>query len=133
MKYIMDSCVLLWFVMESDKLSPRARAIISDPLVEVFVSTVSLWELSLKLARGKLTLKNIEVGDLLEILYESGLSIIGLNELESSSFHRLSEVKGHRDFFDRMLIWQCITRGITLISNDTSFEAYRSFGLRLLW
>jgi len=133
MKYLIDSCVLLWLAMESDKISSRARAIITDPHIDVFASTISLWELSLKHAIGKLTLEGVVVEDLVEILYESGFSLIGLNELESSSFHRLPKVKGHRDPFDRMLIWQSITRGMTLISSDTSFDAYRSFGLRLLW
>jgi len=133
MIYLMDSCVLLWFIMESDKISSRARAIIEDPHKDVYASTISLWELSLKHASGKLPLKNIEIEDFLEILYESGLAIIGLNEQESSSFHRLPKIESHRDPFDRMLIWQAITRGMTLISNDAAFEQYRSYGLRLLW
>jgi len=133
MKYLIDSCVLLWLAMESNKISPRARTIIADPHIDVYASTISFWELSLKHSIGKLTLEGVEVEDLLEILFESGLSLIGLNEQESSSFHRLPVVAGHRDPFDRMLIWQSITRGMTLISNDSRFEYYRSFGLRLLW
>ena len=133
MKYLIDSCVLLWLIMDSEKLSPRAQAIIAAPHVDVYASTVSLWELSLKYARGKLALEGVEVEDFQEILFESGLALIGLNEQESSSYSRLSAVENHRDPFDRMLIWQAITRGMTLISSDKAFDAYRSFGLRLLW
>ena len=133
MIYLMDSCALIWFVMDSKKLSARARAVIDDPHRDVYASTVSFWELSLKHALGRLSLEGVSIEDFLEVVYESGLAIIGLNEQESTSIHRLPAVAGHRDPFDRMLIWQAITRGMTLISNDEAFEHYRSCGLRLLW
>ncbi|MCL2807566.1 MAG: type II toxin-antitoxin system VapC family toxin [Coriobacteriia bacterium] len=133
MKYLMDSCVLLWLIMKSDRISPQAREIIENPKIDVFASTVSLWELSLKHSLGKLPLQEVDIEDFLEVLHESGLGIIGLNEHESSSFHRLPRFGNHRDPFDRMLIWQAITRGMTLISSDEDFERYRSCGLRLLW
>ena len=133
MIYLMDSCVLLWLAMEGDRISAKARAVITNPHIDVYASTVSFWELSLKHVLGKLDLKDREIKDFLELLYESGLGIICLNEQESSSLHRLPAVEGHKDPFDRMLIWQAINRGMTLISNDKAFEHYRSCGLRLLW
>ncbi|MDR2716282.1 MAG: type II toxin-antitoxin system VapC family toxin [Coriobacteriaceae bacterium] len=131
--YLMDSHVLLWIHDDNPALSNRARGIITDPRNEVYASTVSFWELSLKHALGKLPLAGVELEDFEGYLGDSGLGVIGLNERESLSFHRLPPVAGHRDPFDRMLIWQAISRGMSLISNDSSFEAYRAFGLHLTW
>ena len=133
MNYLIDSHVLLWHLDDDPALSSRAREIIIDPHNDVYASTVSFWELSLKHALGKFPFEGVELEDFEEYLYESGLGIIGLNERESLSFHRLPAVSGHRDPFDRMLIWQAITRGMALISNDKYFEQYRAFGLRLVW
>lgn len=130
---LLDSHVLLWFYDDNPALSSRARALIDDPNTDVYVSTVSFWELSLKHALGKLPLRGVELEDFEDYLFDSGLGVIGLNERESLSFHRLPAVPGHRDPFDRMLIWQAISRGMALISNDSSFEQYRAFGLRLVW
>ena len=130
---LMDSHVMLWHFDDNPALSTRARKVIADPQIDVYVSTVTFWELSLKHALGKLSLEGIEPEEFEENLHDSGLAIIGLNERESSSFHRLPAVPGHRDPFDRMLIWQAMCRGMTLISNDECFEPYRAFGLRLLW
>ena len=133
MAYLMDSHVLLWYFDENPALSPQARAIIADPSTEVHVSTVSFWELSLKHALGKLPLEGTEIEDFERLLRQSGIGIIDLNAKESLSFHRLPAVEGHRDPFDRMLIWQAITRSMTLLSSDKTFEQYRAFGLHLVW
>jgi len=133
MIYLIDSCVVAWLMTNSNMISPRAKEIITDPHIDVYASTVSFWELSLKHSLGKLLINEVEIEDFEEILFDMGIAVIGLNERESLSFYRLPAVTGHRDPFDRMLIWQAITRGMTLISNDEAFQNYRAFGLRLVW
>ncbi|MDR2587772.1 MAG: type II toxin-antitoxin system VapC family toxin [Coriobacteriales bacterium] len=133
MSYLMDTHVLLWFLMSTEKLSDRALEVLTDAHTDVYVSTVSFWELSLKHALGKLSIEGFELDDLEEIVCEAGVGIIGLNERESSSFHRLPLHAAHRDPFDRMLIWQAIKRDMGLLSNDQHFALYRSYGLRLVW
>lgn len=133
MTYLLDTHALLWHVMKASSLSERARKIILNGDNELYVSTISFWEITLKHSLGKLPLTGVEPEDFEEILYAQGIGIIGLNERESLSFHRLPLIKDHRDPFDRMLVWQAICRGMTLISNDQSLEQYRSNGLRLAW
>ena len=60
-------------------------------------------------------------------------SIIDLQENETITFHALPLKENHKDPFDRMLIWQAITKNMTLISKDTLFEQYIHGGLKLLW
>ena len=51
---------------------------------------------------------------------------------ESASFHRLPR-GAHRDPFDRMLIWQCVQRGFTLVTRDRGLADYRALGLKTAW
>ncbi len=133
MKYLLDTCTMIWLLKEPEKLSEKAVRLIENPHVEVFVSTISFWELSLKHAIGKLSIGNVELEDLEELLTdELFIGVIGLNEQETLSYHRLPIFGDHRDPFDRMLAWQAIKRNMVLISSDPAFELYRQCGLRLI-
>lgn len=47
--------------------------------------------------------------------------------MEDSSYHNLKE-EFHKDPFDRMLIWQCISNKLTLISKDSEMIHYKISG-----
>lgn len=49
---LLDTHSFLWAVIEPRKLSPAVRKTIADPANEIYLSTVSLWEISLKFALG---------------------------------------------------------------------------------
>ncbi|MCL1796741.1 MAG: type II toxin-antitoxin system VapC family toxin [Eggerthellaceae bacterium] len=134
MKYLLDTCALLWFLQEPEKLSSKAKMLIETTGNEVCVSTVSFWELSLKHSIGKLPIEGIELEEIEAILIDDlFVEIITLSEQESLSYHRLPYVEDHRDPFDRMLAWQAIKRNMVLVSNDSAFEYYRSCGLTTFW
>jgi len=48
------------------------------------------------------------------------------------SYCNLSE-STHTDPFDRMLIWQCIRRSMTIVSKDREFGKFEPYGLKVLW
>jgi len=60
-------------------------------------------------------------------------SIISLQEKESITFHELPVKEKHKDPFDRMLIWQAITKNMVIISKDESFAQYVNDGLKIIW
>jgi PIN domain nuclease of toxin-antitoxin system len=39
----------------------------------------------------------------------------------------------HKDPFDRLIIWQAISRKLTLISSDRAFAGYQKIGLKVIW
>jgi hypothetical protein len=51
---LLDTHVLLWWLSEDVRLPSAARQLIAEEAQSVFVSTASLWEISLKAAKGKL-------------------------------------------------------------------------------
>ncbi len=53
MKALLDTHVLLWFLLNDPKLSPRARQVISNPQNEIWISPASYWEIAIKISLGK--------------------------------------------------------------------------------
>lgn len=132
MKCLLDTHVLLWAILAPAKLSRRARAAITDGGVEVFVSPVSLWEISLKFALGKLELTGCTPEDLVTAAKTMGLATLDMDPLTMASFHRLPRL-AHKDPFDRILVWQAICRDLTLITKDGAMPEYQALGLKALW
>ena len=42
-------------------------------------------------------------------------------------------VENHKDPFDRMLIYQCISNNYTLVSKDDKMRIYENAGLECIW
>ena len=69
---LLDTCALTWFLRGDSELPDRAAGMVEDPGCSVFVSVVSIWEIAIKAALGKL---RIPVG--LEDFLESDLRKAG--------------------------------------------------------
>lgn len=133
MKALMDTCTLLWALMEPQRLSLRSQEILRNPDDEVFVSPVSYWEISLKYSIGKLALQGILPDEIPDLCLNSGFRLLAWDSLTIASSHRLPFIDGHKDPFDRMLIWTAIQNKICLISSDTLFDLYSDHGLIRCW
>lgn len=57
MKFLLDTHTLLWFINGDTQMSPLARVTIEDTSNEIAVSVASLFEISIKLKIGKLSLR----------------------------------------------------------------------------
>lgn len=132
MSYLLDTHALLWAFFEPDRLEKKGIEIISNPQLTVFVSVVTFWELSLKYSTGKLDLSGVSPEQFPDLTRQSGFEILQLADYEAATFHRLPRL-AHKDPFDRLLIWQSISRKLTLISHDRSFKEYASTGLKIIW
>lgn len=132
MSYLLDSHTFLWALLDQKKLSPKVLNVLLDATHEVFVSSVSLWEISLKFRLGKLDLVGVSPEELPVLAQKSGFDFLPLTPSEASEYHLL-EAGWHRDPFDRMLIWQAITHNLTLLSKDKTIRQYQSSGLKLVW
>jgi len=131
-KLLLDTHAFLWFCMEPAKLGRSGRRAMQNAKSEVFVSAITFWEISLKTGIGKLTLKNVEPEELPGVAEESGLSLLPLKPEVAASFHRLPTT-AHKDPFDRMLVWQAIDAGVTLVSKEAFPVDYQNAGLKVLW
>ena len=132
MKYLLDTHTFLWTVSGSENIPETTRTAIKSQENEVYVSSVSLWEIAIKSRIGKLDLGSIETDELIGLAERMGMELISLSPEEAISYVRLEE-DSHFDPFDRMLIWQAIGRKMTMVSRDADFKKFVSHGLKLLW
>ena len=132
MRYLIDTHVLIWSLLDSKKISKKATSIILNPENDIYVSLISFWEIALKFSIGKLSINTIKPDDIPGYAKEAGFEILYNNEFEFSSFYQLP-ILGHKDPFDRMIIWQSIHNDLTLISKDNSLTLYKTHGLKIIW
>ena len=132
MTYLLDTHTFLWAAFSPENLSPAASKEIRLAENRIFLSTISLWEISLKFTLGKMTLENCTPDDMPDIAAQLHIRLIQPTDKETASFYRLPKV-AHKDPFHRMIIWQAIQQQIILISRDAHFVDYEKFGLSVLW
>ena len=56
---LLDTCTFLWYAQQPAMLSAKVRAALNDPASELFVSDVSVLEITLKHSTGKLALPDM--------------------------------------------------------------------------
>ena len=119
MNLLLDTHILLWWLSDDPHLPETARRWIAQEAQSVFVSTASLWEISIKAAKGKLRAdlsaihEQIEHGDYTYLPVEPA-HVLSLSVLPVH----------HADLFDRMLIAQAISEKLSLLTCDIHLQQY---------
>lgn len=118
MKILLDTHIFLWALAEPEKLNAKARAMLETRANTIYVSAITVAELTIKASLGKLLLPFNPV----EMIECSGFEMLDFSgndalRLQNMPFH-------HRDPFDRMLIAQALARELYLMSRDEKFMAY---------
>ncbi len=132
MNYLLDTHTLLWNLVSPKKLSIPVKKIISNPKLNLFISTVSLWEISLKYRIGKLELNGKNPEEIPGAIKSLGFYILGLDEDAAATFYKFP-VSKNKDPFDLMLAHQAITYNYILVTNDPGFTDYKNYGLKTVW
>lgn len=132
MKYILDTHTFLWSIANTKELSREAIKAIKNPENEIYISSISLWEIAIKTRLGKLSIEGIDIDELLTIIDKQQFCILSLTAEDAIGYYSLKE-DTHKDPFDRMLIFQAINRNMTIISKDSAFHKFVPFGLKLMW
>jgi len=133
MRLLLDTCSLIWLVQQPERLGAKCQRALADPWNDLFVSAVSLWEMSIKSSLGRLDLENATVESFIAMAEAHGCQWIGLQPDVAASFYRLPIVGDHRDPFDRILVWQAIRSNFALTSRDRVIAAYEPHGLIIIW
>jgi len=125
---LLDSHVLLWWLLDEEAVSPTARLAIANDDNETFVSAASAWEISIKYRLGKLPTATHLMADLENVVVGEGFSGMPITLRHGKLAGSLPLL--HKDPFDRMLIAQAQAESLTLISNERLFDRY---GVSRLW
>jgi len=116
---LLDTHVLLWCLADSPHLTPATRELIDDSSHLVYVSAASIWEISIKQARGKLQV----VMEKLWLALATG-DYEELPVTASQAWLAGQLPPYHQDPFDRMLVAQAIHEGLTLVTHDNLLKYY---------
>lgn len=118
MHLLLDTHVLIWWFSADRRLSTQAISLIKEA-EEVYVSSASIWEATIKKRHGKL--------DVDLILLTSSLEKEGFIELPVRISHTLQTLnlpEIHRDPFDRILIAQAISEPLRFVTADNTLQKY---------
>ncbi len=124
MRLLLDTHALLALLSSDYPLSPPAREALERPDAQLVASVVSVWEIAIKRAIGKLTAPN----NLLERIEEAGTEVLTITARHA---HATGELPLHHgDPFDRLLISQARLEGCAIVTGDRAFAAY---GVPVVW
>lgn len=118
MRLLLDTHIGLWWIKDDRKLSKIARSLITDA-DEVYISSISLWEATIKAQIGKLEVDPVE---LVNEFANSNFLELPLHMRHILKLSTLANL--HRDPFDRILIAQAMSEPLTFITADTTLEKY---------
>ena len=128
MKFLLDTVTFLLAIDDETRVSDEARKYIEDPYEQVYLSSVSAWEIAIKHSLGRLDLPLPP--DRLVPLARDRLGAEELPLTESSAL-RVSRLPAiHADPFDRVLVAQAISMGMTILTPD---EAVRQYPVPTIW
>jgi len=115
---LVDSHALLWWRGDHRRLSVAAHEAIEDPDVPLFFSAASVWEIAIKYAKGKLDIPQ----NLIDTMGQRGF--VELPVRSTHGLHAAALPAHHNDPFDRMLVAQAQSEGLTIVTRDPRIAVY---------
>ena len=128
MKILLDTHIFLFYITADKRLPDSLKDMIQDTTNEIYLSVISLWEISVKYQLGKLPLPKSPSLYIPE--QRKKPSILSLPLDEDSITHLLLLPDIHRDPFDRLIISQSIVENMAIVGMDSLFSSYP---ITLLW
>ncbi|MEU4342405.1 type II toxin-antitoxin system VapC family toxin [Nocardia sp. NPDC023852] len=110
---LLDSQTALWLLDDNPRLGVAARKMITSAS-EVYVSSATIWELTIKSMLGKLTVPT----NLTEVLGDQGLGILDVTGQHAEGLREFPELVRH-DPFDRLIASQAFCERLLLLTADT--------------
>ena len=117
--YLLDTHTLLWWLSDTDRLSPAQHTALSDPDAVVLLSAVSVWEITIKHSLGKLTIPK----NFWQQVTTQGFHDLPINAEHARAVGALPDL--HQDPFDRLLIAQASHESYVLLTSDSQIKRYK--------
>ncbi len=120
MRLLVDTHVLIWWLMDEPRLSRRARELLTSPQAQVFVSSASALEIATKHRLGKLPGVKRLLDDFAGVLATAGM--VGLPMTIEHALVAGSMRVEHADPFDRILAAQSKIERLSLVTSDAELR-----------
>jgi PIN domain nuclease of toxin-antitoxin system len=126
-KVLLDTHVLVWWLEDASRLSRRATTILANRDNGILVSAVVGWEIAIKVSVGKMKPRSLIQG-LGRVLEQQSFSELPIT-LDTAVRAGLLPLH-HRDPFDRLLVAQAQSLGVSILSADAVLDRY---DVKRLW
>ncbi len=121
MKCLLDTHIILWAAFDSKRLSAKARELLETSENALYFSPVSLWEISIKHAKHP-DMMPVTAERVKEAALKMGLIELPVRSRHGIDIAALPDI--HGDPFDRMLVTQARSDGMSLVTHDARIAAY---------
>ncbi len=126
MKILIDTHIAIWAVLNDIKLSEKAKEILLDNKNEIFYSTASVWEITIKhmLHPDKIQMNGSLLGKGCE---DNGYEVLPILNKHVSSLETLKRQKNapkHNDPFDRIMVAQAKAEDMMFLTHDSLIPYY---------
>jgi PIN domain nuclease of toxin-antitoxin system len=121
--FLLDTHILIWAAISPHKISSELASLLSDQSNNLYFSSASIWEISIKESLGK---KDFKVSSK---KLHGGLIENGYKEIKVSALHAMEVINLpliHRDPFDRVLVATAIWENMPLLTNDSTLSPYHT-------
>ena len=125
-RLLLDTAVLVFAVESPQRLSKRAARLLENAENILELSAVSISEIAIKAALGKLRISAAVARQAVE-----DMDIRVLPYTADHAFQLFQLPLHHSDPFDRQIIAQALAENIPVVTSDEKFSRYR--GLKVIW
>lgn len=122
MKFLLDTHIFIWWILDHRKLPRSFREIIADSAAELFFSSASAWEIVIKANLGKLALPENPAEWIRRHLYLNRIHALPITLDHALMLHELPSL--HKDPFDRIMVAQATCEDLTIITDDEWIPKY---------
>jgi len=129
-RVLLDTHVFLWWINEHERLTDTARKTLESGEIEVLVSAVVVWEITIKAKLGRFNLPTDLKSFIRQQLTVNRFQVLAVSLDHTLAVYDLPVMHDHRDPFDRLLISQSVVEDVPLVSRDSAFDAY---GIDRVW
>lgn len=121
MKLLLDANAVIFLLNNDDRLGQQARDVIMDSSNDVYISSLTMFELAVKIRIGKLV---IDLTEAIAMIDETAIQRLEIEDEHCIAMSKLASINGHKDPYDLMLIAQGIVEGMAIVTSDSRFADY---------
>lgn len=125
MRLLLDTHVMLWWLLGDERLPMSARDLIDADSSECSVSMASIWEVAIKSSLGRGLPHGVTAERYTNLIDEAGFTTLAIRVAHVVDVEKLDHA--HGDPFNRLMVAQARAEAMLFITHDNALAAYGEF------
>lgn len=126
MKILLDTHIILWALTNDERLSEKAKSIISKNENDIYYSTASVWEIMVKHMSHPehMPISGIQLSKYCGKAGYQMLPVMDEHVYALAGLRRNDDAPRHKDPFDRIMLAQAKAENIMFVTHDSLMAYY---------